>query len=116
MEILVTVLVLSVTLTAIYQSFGTTVFINESTEKLWKAMAYAENELARVEREATPGIAVRQGEFPPDHEMAGYSWEQEVSDKEPFPGVRVRQIRYALTWRITNINQTHQAVTYVPVP
>lgn len=116
MEILVAVAVLSVTLTSMYQGFGSTVQINAASKGLWKAILFANNELARIERNAAPSVSITQGEYAPDHPMAGYAWKREVSDEEPFPGVKVRKVRFELTWRIGGADQSYQAQTYVPPP
>ncbi len=114
MEILVAVAVLSVTLAGMYQGFGSTVQINAASRGLWRAILFANNELARIERQPPPSVSVSQGEYAPDHPMAGYAWKREVSDEEPLPGVKVRKVRLELTWRVGGIEQRYQAQTYVP--
>lgn len=105
--------VLSITLLALYHAFASTVAVNTTAEGLWRAMLYAHNELAGVERGPAPAVAVQQGEFADDHPMAGYRWEREVSDEEPLPGVTVRKVAYTLIWQEGGREQTYTAEVYV---
>lgn len=116
MEILVALTVLSLTLTSIYQSFGNTVFIQQATQGLWKAMVFTGGELARLERGSTLQVEVRQGEYPKSHPMSGFRWLREVADEEPFPGVRVRKVTFELSWGTATGRQTYRSQTYVPIP
>lgn len=114
LEVLVALVVLSVTLMSIYQSFGAAIHINQATKGLWQAMVFAGNELAKIERGPIPQVSIQQGEYPPDHPMAGYRWKREVGDKEPFPGVKVRKVTFELTWRLGRAKQSYEAQAYVP--
>ncbi|HKI98335.1 MAG TPA: prepilin-type N-terminal cleavage/methylation domain-containing protein [bacterium] len=113
LEVLVAMAVLAITLVTLYESFISTVRINTSTRGLWKAMIYANNELARIERSPSPSVSVQQGDFPPDDPMAGYSWRREVADEQPFPNVTVRKVLLELTWSIGGVPQSYRAQIYV---
>lgn len=62
-EVMVSLSILTLTLIAIYQSFGVSLFVISSTENLWKAMSYSQNELYRWERSFDSKVSVAQGEF-----------------------------------------------------
>ena len=113
LEVLVALAVLSVTLLAVHQGFSSTLYVNMATRGLWKAVSYSNNELLRWERLGRADVSLSQGQFPPGDEMAGYSWKREISDREPFPGIRVRRVRLTLTWTTGNATQSYQAETYV---
>lgn len=114
LEVLIALAVLSVCLLAIYQGYSTTLAITTSTRKLWTAIVYANNELARWERMSpVPEVSVAQGAFPPDDAMAGYSWRREITDLEPLPSVVVRRVQLELTWPIGVAQQTYRASLYV---
>jgi prepilin-type N-terminal cleavage/methylation domain-containing protein len=114
LEVLIALAVLSVCLLAIYQGYSTVLAISASTRKLWKAMEYSHNELARWERMyPAPEVSVNQGNFPPDDPMAGYSWKREITDLEPLPTVRVRRVRLDLFWTLGSAQQTYRASLYV---
>ena len=116
MEILVALIVLSLTLMSIYQSFANTVFIQKATQGLWKAMVFTGSELAKLERGPTLQVEVRQGEYPDSHPMSGFRWLRDVADEEPFPGVRVRKVIFQLSWVTATGRQTYRSQTYVPIP
>ena len=116
MEILVALTVLSLTLMSIYQSFANTVFIQQATQGLWKAMVFTDGELARLERGPALQVEVRQGEYPESHPMSGFRWLREVADEEPFPGVRVRKVIFKLSWATATGRNTYRSQTYVPIP
>lgn len=113
MEVLVALSILAITLIAFNYAYTTNIFISAKTEGIWKAMQYANNELARLERGPTPEVAVSQGEFPPDHPMVGYAWTREVKDEEPFPGVIVRRVTLKLTWEVGGADQFYISQIYV---
>jgi len=113
LEVLVAMAVLTIALMTLYQAFATTVQINTSTRGLWKAMIYANNELARIERGNVLPVAIEQGKFAPDSKMAGYSWQREVVDEQPFPGVKVRKVLLTLRWEIAGTPQSYRAQLYV---
>ena len=114
LEVLIALAVLSVCLLAIYQGYSTALAISASTRKLWKAMEYSHNELARWERvRPAPEVSVNQGDFPPNDPMAGYSWKREITDLEPLPSVRVRRIRLDLFWTLGKAAQTFRSSLYV---
>ncbi len=114
MEVLVALAVLSVALVALHKAFSSTLYVNEVSEGLWKAMLHAENEMARWQRRPTPQVSVQQGEYPADHPLAGYTWKREVVDEEPFPGVTVRKLVLELHWRVGGAQQTYRTSVYVP--
>ncbi|HUJ77310.1 MAG TPA: prepilin-type N-terminal cleavage/methylation domain-containing protein [bacterium] len=113
LEVLVALAVLSITLLALYQAYSTTLYIQASTRGLWKAMVYANNELAHWERMPQVDVSVAQGDFPLDGPMAGYSWRREISDEEPLPGVRVRKVALQLSWHLGASTQKFQAEIFV---
>jgi prepilin-type N-terminal cleavage/methylation domain-containing protein len=114
LEVLIALAVLSVCLLAIYQGYSTVLAISASTRKLWKAMEYSHNELARWERmNPAPEVSVNQGNFPPGDPMAGYSWKREITDLEPLPTVRVRRVRLDLFWTLGTAEQTYRSSLYV---
>ncbi len=113
MEILVAMAVLSIALLTIYQSFAATVQVNGRTQGLWQAMLFVNNELARIERGPPLPVSIRQGDFPPEHPMAGYAWRREVSNEEPLPGVEVRKVVVEVTWEAAGVEQTYRDQVYV---
>jgi prepilin-type N-terminal cleavage/methylation domain-containing protein len=117
LEVLIALAVLSVCLIAIYQGYSTTLAVTTSTRKLWTAIVYGNNELARWERMTPPPVlSVAQGEFPPGSPMAGYAWRREITDLEPFPSVRIRRVQLELTWPLGNSRQIYRANVYVLPP
>jgi|SRR5579863_1940488 prepilin-type N-terminal cleavage/methylation domain-containing protein len=117
LEVLIALAILSVCLLAVYQGYSTILSITTSTRKLWKAMEYSHNELARWERMSpVPDVSVAQGEFPPADPMAGYSWKREITDLEPFPSVRVRRIQLDLMWTVGTVTQSYRSSLYVLPP
>jgi len=113
LEVLVALAILSVLLVALHQAFATTVMINSTTRGLWKAIAYANNELLRYERSLPPGVGTSQGDFAADHAMSGYRWRRVVTDEDPMPGVRVRKIRLELEWDEGASTRRYSAEVYV---
>jgi prepilin-type N-terminal cleavage/methylation domain-containing protein len=113
LEVLVAMAVLAIALVTLYEGFISTVRINTTTRGLWKAMVYANNELARIERSPPLPVSIEQGEFPPTDPMAGYSWRREVADEQPFPGVTVRKVLLELTWQVAGAAQSYRAQIYV---
>ena len=114
LEVLIALAILSLCLVAIYQGYTSTLAISASTRKLWKAMEYSHNELARWERmNPVPEVSVSQGEFPPGDPMAGYSWKREITDLEPLPSIKVRRIRLDLFWTLGTTAQTYRSSIYV---
>lgn len=114
LEVLVALAVLSVMLLAMYQGFSSTVNIDTATRDLWRAIVFVNNELARIERGPSPSVSIQQGTFAADDPMAGFAWRREVTDEEPFPGVRVRKVLLELTWEIGGAPQSYQSEIYVP--
>lgn len=113
LEVLVALAVLSVALMALHHSYSSTLFVNTSAQGLWKAILHANNELQGWERSAHVPVGLTSGEFDADHALAGYSWELEVSDQEPLPGVTVRKVRYRLKWDVGGNPQKYQSEVYV---
>jgi len=112
-EVLVSLAILTISMVAVFQSFGASLNVNLATRDLWRAMRYAENELTGFERGPTPDVSVAQGEFGPDHEMAGFRWEREVLLDEPLPGIQVKKIVLTLRWQAGPNEKWYKAETYV---
>ena len=99
LEVLISLSILLITLMALYQSFSTSIFILSSTNNLWKAISFAQNELLKSERATvSPPVSINQGEFESESEMSGFRWKKLVRDTVPFPGIKIRQINYQLLW------------------
>ena len=114
MEVLISLSILVITLMAFYQSFSTSIFILSSTNNLWKAISFAQNELLKSERStASPPVSINQGEFESDSEMSGFRWKKFVRDTNPFPGIEIRQINYQLLWNEGKHVYTYDADIYV---
>lgn len=114
LEVLVAMAVLSIALMTLYQAFSSTLHINAVTKGLWRAIIYVNNELARIERDPAPSVAISQGTFAPGDPMAGYAWRREVADEQPFPGVKVRKVLLELTWHAGAASQSYRSQIYVP--
>ena len=114
MEVLISLSILVLTLMALYQSFSTSIFILTSTNNLWKAISFAQNELLKSERAtSSPPVSINQGEFESDSEMSGFRWKKFVRDTNPFPGIDIRQINYQLLWNEGKHVYTYDAYIYV---
>ena len=114
LEVLISLSILVLTLMAFYQSFSTSIFILSSTNNLWKAISFAQNELLKSERAtASPPVSINQGEFESDSEMSGFRWKKFVRDTNPFPGIEIRQINYQLLWNEGKHVYTYDADIYV---
>ena len=114
LEVLISLSILVLTLMALYQSFSTSIFILSSTNNLWKAISFAQNELLKSERApASPPVSITQGEFESDSEMSGFRWKKFVRDTNPFPGIEIRQINYQLLWNEGKHVYTYDADIYV---
>ena len=114
LEVLISISILIITLMALYQSFSTSIFILSSTNNLWKATSFAQNELLKTERATvSPPVSINQGEFEPESEMRGFRWRKLVQDTIPFPGIKIRQINYQLLWNEGKHVYTYDADIYV---
>ena len=114
LEVLISLSILVLTLMALYQSFSTSIFILSSTNNLWKAISFAQNELLKSERAtSSPPVSINQGEFESDSEMSGFRWKKFVRDTNPFPGIEIRQINYQLLWNEGKHVYTYDADIYV---
>ena len=114
LEVLISLSILVLTLMALFQSFSTSIFILSSTNNLWKAISFAQNELLKSERStASPPVSINQGEFESDSEMRGFRWKKFVRDTNPFPGIEIRQINYQLLWNEGKHVYTYDADIYV---
>ena len=114
LEVLISLSILVLTLMALYQSFSTSIFILSSTNNLWKAISFAQNELLKSERAtASLPVSINQGEFESDSEMSGFRWKKFVRDTNPFPGIEIRQINYQLLWNEGKHVYTYDADIYV---
>ena len=88
LEVLISLSILVLTLMVLYQSFSTSIFILSSTNNLWKAISFAQNELLKSERATvSPPVSISQGEFESESGMSGFRWNKFVKDTKPFPGV-----------------------------
>ena len=113
LEVLVALAVLAVVLMALYQSYGSNIYIHTFNRSLWKAILYAHNDLLRFERLAAPPISVHEGDFEEDHPMAGYHWKREINDESPFPGVFVRKVQLELSWQEGSTTRSYETEIYV---
>ena len=114
LEVLISFSILVLTLMALYQSFSTSIFILSSTNNLWKAISFAQNELLKSERATvSPPVSISQGEFESESGMSGFRWNKFVKDTKPFPGVEIRQINYQLLWNEGKHVYTYDADIYV---
>ena len=114
LEVLISISILVITLMALYQSFSTSIFILSSTNNLWKATSFAQNELLKSERATvSPPVSINQGEFEYESEMSGFRWKKFVRDTIPFPGIQIRQINYQLLWNEGKHVFTYDADIYV---
>ena len=113
LEVLVALAILSISLMALHQAFSSTVYVNTISQQLWRAILYSNNELARIERGTVPEVSVSQGEYPEGHPLFGYSWRRNVTNEEPFPGVKIRKIALELTWEVGAAEQRYKSEVYV---
>ena len=114
LEVLISFSILALTLMALYQSFSTSIFILSSTNNLWKAISFAQNELLKSERATvSPSVSINQGEFESESGMSGFRWKRFVRDTKPFPGIEIRQINYQLLWNEGKHVYTYDAYIYV---
>ena len=114
LEVLISLSIIVFTLMALYQSFSTSIFVLSSTNNLWKAISYAQNELLKSERATiSPPVSINQGEFEYESEMSGFRWKKFVKDTKPFPGIEIRQINYQLLCNEGNHDYTYDAYIYV---
>ena len=99
LEVLIALSILSLTLMAIYQSLSSSIFVLQSTDDLWKAMAETQKELLRWERSKTPPpVSITQGSFENEEEFLGGYWKLDIEDQLPLPGISVRRVNYEITW------------------
>ena len=114
LEVLISLSILVLTLVALYQSFSTSIFVLSSTNNLWKAISYAQNELLKSERATiSPPVSINQGEFESESGMNGFRWKRFVRNTKPFPGIKIRQINYQLLWNEGKNVYTYDAYIYV---
>ena len=114
LEVLISLSILVLTLVALYQSFSTSIFVLSSTNNLWKAISFAQNELLKSERATiSPPVSIKQGEFESESGMSGFRWKKLVRDTTPLPGIMVRQVNYQLLWNEGKSEFTYDAEIYV---
>ena len=114
LEVLISLSILLISLMALFQSFSTSIFILSSTNNLWKAISFAQNELLKSERATvSPSVSINQGEFESESEMSGFRWKKFVRDTKPLPGIEIRQINYQLLWYEGKHVYTYDADIYV---
>ena len=114
LEVLISLSILVVALIALYQSFTTSIFTLSSTNNLWRAISFAQNELLKSERATvSPPVSINQGEFESESVMSGFRWKRFVRNTNPFPGIKIRQINYQLLWNEGKHVYTYDAYIYV---
>tara|TARA_B100001029_G_C14731775_1_gene270757 strand:- start:9 stop:431 length:423 start_codon:yes stop_codon:yes gene_type:complete len=114
LEVLISLSILVFALMALFQSFSTSIFVLSSTNNLWKAISFAQNELLKFERATvSPSVSINQGDFESESKMSGFRWKQFVRDTMPFPGIEIRQINYQLIWNEGKQIYTYDAYIYV---
>ena len=100
LEVLIAFSILSLTLMAIYQSLSSSLFVLQSTDNIWKAIAETQKELLRWERSKTPPpVSITQGSFENEEKFLGGYWKLNIEDQLPLPGIPVRRVNYEITWR-----------------
>ena len=98
LEVLIAFSILSLTLMAIYQSLSSSLFVLQSTDNLWKAMAETQKQLLYWEHSnQPPSVQISQGTFEQDF-LSSAQWKLEVQDILPLPGIPVRQVNYEIIW------------------
>ena len=98
----------------LYNSFSTSIFVLTTTQNLWKAISYSQNELLKYERATTlPNEQLIQGEFEIDHPMNGFYWVKNIQDTNPFPKIKVRQVNYKLLWDEGKKQYSYDADIYI---
>ena len=114
LEVLISLSILAITLMTLYQSFSTSIFVLSSTNNLWKAISFAQNELLKSERATIPPpVSINQGEFKSGSGMIGFRWKKFIRDTNPFPGIAIRKINYQLLWNEGKHVYTYDADIYV---
>ncbi|MDH4224708.1 MAG: prepilin-type N-terminal cleavage/methylation domain-containing protein [Deltaproteobacteria bacterium] len=113
LEVLVAFAVLSIMLMALFQSFSTTILINDNTRDTWMVMTAVQAELLRVEREGGGSMAADQGVYPPGHPLEGYRWLREVTEEQPFPGVFVRRLSLRVLWNNGGRDFSYESSMYL---
>ncbi|MBI4084182.1 MAG: prepilin-type N-terminal cleavage/methylation domain-containing protein [Candidatus Lambdaproteobacteria bacterium] len=113
LEVLIALSIMAVALIALHQGFASTLYVNGSMRGLWKAIVYAHNELAHWQRRSETSVSIAQGEFPPEHALAGYAWTREIRDEEAVPGIVVRKIILILEWHEGAGQRRYRSETYV---
>ncbi len=99
LEVLVAALILSISLLAVHQAFSSALLTHQTSNELWRAFRFVNQEMARIERSpTTPLIAVTQGVYPSNHPLAHYRWRRSVRNTQPFPGVSIKKVEFALEW------------------
>ena len=99
LEVLIALSILSLTLMAIYQSLSSSLFVLQSTDNLWKAMAETQKQLLYWEHSnQPPSVQISQGTFQEQDFLPSAQWKLEVQDILPLPGIPVRQVNYEITW------------------
>ncbi len=114
LEVLVALAILSIVLVTVYQAYSSSLAVHISTQGLWKAMLFVNDELLRWERARRPPLHVNQGEFEADHPMYGYRWFREVTSVSPLPGVDVRKVTLRLMWDEGMREHSYESQVFVP--
>lgn len=113
LEVLVAMAILSVMLLALYQAYGSNIYLQSFNRSLWRAVLHTQNELARYERMPPPPISVSEGDYDDDHPLAGFHWKRKITDAAPIPGVRVREVALEVSWNEGGVIRSYQAEVYV---
>jgi prepilin-type N-terminal cleavage/methylation domain-containing protein len=113
LEVLVAMAVLSVMLLALYQAYGSNIYLQSFNRSLWRAVLHAQNELSRYERMPPPPISVSEGDYDEEHPLAGYHWKRSITNASPIPGVQVRQVALELSWKEGDVTRSYEAEVYV---
>ena len=113
LEVLVAMAVLSVMLLALYQAYGSNIYLQSFNRSLWRAVLHAQNELSRYERMPPPPISVNEGDYDEEHPLAGYHWKRSITNASPIPGVQVRQVALELSWKEGDVTRSYEAEVYV---
>ena len=101
LEVLMAMMILSVSLIALYSSYASSVYIVSTTSRLWKVLLHVNNELQRWERSYNSSVSITQELFEEPHPLAGIGYTRTIKDVTPFEGiiVKVREVEYQMSWQ-----------------
>ena len=100
LEVMMALMILVISLLAVYQSHSNSLFILSTTGNLWKAMSTIQSELLYWERSKdVPPVSISQGTFRENGEkLPGWRWLRSITNEVPLPGIEVRRVNYRLRW------------------